>query len=259
VLRSAVDFTDISLARQADRVIAISPVLRDVLIDKGVPAERIDVIPGGVDLAKFRSAAPFSFADEWGWHGQVIGYVSSIGRGRNSDTLVRAFKRVVDVYPEPVYLAMIGPVRQMEYFEALVQELGLQERVKFPGFMPHAIVPSLVKGFDVAVSIYPPNQQLFDQVRVPYKVLEYMGAGAALLVCNNVCHTNIVTHMQDALVVEPSEEEIAQGLLQLLENPDLRARLGANAQKSSEYYEFANIAELIKQSYAAVLGHVAPR
>lgn len=253
ILSSAVDWTDIRLAQGADLVIAITDELKRVLQSKGVPAERIEVVPGGVDLDKFKVPRPFDYAAEWGWNGPVIGYVSSIGRGRNSDVIIKAFRRVVDRLDYPVYLLMIGPTRQPEYFEQLIRDLDLGDRVRMPGFMPHDQLPPYVAGFDVAVSIYPPGQQPFDRVRQPYKVIEYMGAGVPILACDNVCHTAILRNGEDALLVSPYEEDIANGLILLLQNPQLRERLKTQARQAAARFAFPRIAERVSQVYACAL------
>lgn len=244
---------DVGLAKQADLVIAISDRLRQRMIAKGIPADHITVVPGGCDIEEFRSAEPFSYKDEWGWNGKVIGYVSSIGKGRHSDTVIRAFKSVADHLDSPVYLAMIGPIAQPEYFHWLVADLGLENRVKLPGFIPHYLIASMIKGFDIAVSIFPPQRYDFQNVSLPYKVLEYLGAGVPILACNNECHTSILTHLQDAYIVEPDQQSIANGMLTLIQNPELRKRLSKGAQATSPKYSFEHITRLLEDIYHKLL------
>lgn len=237
------------LMQRCDYVIAISPLLKEVLIRKGVPKDRIGVVPGGVDLQKFDSAIKFDYKKEYGWDGPVLGYVASISTARSSQDVLYAFKKAMEILnTSRVYLAMIGPVAQPEYFEELVRQLSLDDNVIFTGFVPHDQIPDYIKGFDIALSYFPEKDQPNINVSVPYKLLEYLAAGIPMIVTDQICHTSIVQDGVSAVVIQPSIESLATGLIKAIENPDL-ANIGHNAREKANDFSFNAIARKIEAIY----------
>lgn len=252
-LATWIDKLDRSLMQQCDRVIAISPKLKEVLIDKGVPSARIEVVPGGVDLEQFQTAPAFDYKSSLGWEGKVLGYIASISLTRNSQDIIEAFDIARRRATQPLFLAMIGPIYEPEYFKSLVKSLGLQDCVKLFGQVPHKQVPGLMKGLDVAISYFPGEDFIFDQVRVPYKVLEYFAAGVPMVLTDQECHRTLVHDRQDAYLVKPTVDSLADGLLALCQNEAHRKSLGQNARQAAEQFSFPVLARKLEAIYEAAL------
>jgi glycosyltransferase involved in cell wall biosynthesis len=249
VLGKILDMIDVVVAKRADLVIAISDELKQHMVAKGIPADHIEVVPGGYDPDRFDTAEPFSFREEWGWDGSVIGLVATISRYHRAGGIIRAFKHVVEQEEDPVYLAMIGPIAQPKYFHSLIKDLDLEGRVKLTGFVPHRLIPSMMKGFDIALSFYSPQGYDFDEVRLPYKNLEYLGAGVPILAGDNLCNTNVLTHRKDSFIVESNEAGIAEGMITLLRDGALREQLSEGARESARRYSFEHVSQLLLSIY----------
>ena len=244
-----IDAIDVAALHASDGVIAISPKLKEVLITKkGVPAEKVSVVPGGASLDQFRNAAPFDYRS-LGWQGKVFGYVSSISKLRNSQDVIEAFDMVQRAVSVPVYLAMVGPVYEPEFFTDYVRERGLEGKVKFFGQVPHREVPAYVKGCDVVVSYFPDEDHIFHQVSQPYKVIEYFAAGRPTVLSEQICHRNIANDGVDSLFVGPTPAALAGGMLALLGDTPLAARLAAGALETADRYSFGAVARLAEAAY----------
>jgi glycosyltransferase involved in cell wall biosynthesis len=251
-MANMIDKFEVGLMKRCDRLIAISPKLKDVLVSKGVPDTQIDIVPGGVDLEKFRNALAFDYKS-LGWNGKVLGYIASISTLRNSQDVISAFDIVQRRSTQPVFLAMVGPIYEPEYFESMVKTLGLQDRVKFFGQVPHNQIPGLIKGLDVAISYFPGEDFIFDQVRVPYKVLEYLASGVPMVLTDQLCHRALVQHQYNAYLVEPTVESLAEGMLQLCQDSDLSQRLRQNALHTANRFSFETLARRIEAIYESVI------
>jgi glycosyltransferase involved in cell wall biosynthesis len=251
-LAKIIDRLDVFAMQNSEAVIAISPKLKDVLVDKGIAASKISIVPGGVDLAQFHNAEPFDYRSI-GWHGKVYGYVSSISQLRNSQDVIAAFDIVQKSVSEPVYLAMVGPVYEPEFFADFVRQRALQDKVKFFGQTPHKQVPGYVAGFDYAISYFPREDHLFHQVSLPYKVIEYFAAGKPTILSRQVCHQNIAADGVDSLFVAPTILDLAAGMMQLLYDEPLAVKLSVGAQQAVRRFSFEAISDTVEAVYERVL------
>ena len=64
---------------------------------------------------------------------------------------------------------------------------------------------------------------------VPLKIYSYLHSGKAIVATNSAAHTQVLDD-DVALLVEPTKETLAEGILKLLHNPDLKLNLGQRAK-----------------------------
>lgn len=122
------------LARRTDVLIAVSPQVRDSLVELGVgDPERWRVVPLGLELAPFAAVAGPSgrLRRRLGLAPDVplVGAVGRLVPIKDLTTLVRAVARL-----DGVHLALVGEGEARPELEALVGSLGLGERVHLPGW-----------------------------------------------------------------------------------------------------------------------------
>ena len=136
-----------------DGLVVDSPATRDLAISLGLAAERIALIPWGVDLELFTPTGPAVSAAA---HGFASGsrVVLSL---RTHDTLYRtsdvieAFARAALVDPA-LMLVMGGDGPLTPAHRARVAELGLESRVRFIGRVDEAELPALLRGAELYVT-----------------------------------------------------------------------------------------------------------
>ncbi|RLI78856.1 hypothetical protein DRP07_10655, partial [Archaeoglobales archaeon] len=186
------DSIDVKLAKMCDAIIAISPLMKKILMKKGIHKGVIEIVPEGVDIEKFSKAKPIDLHEKFGIDGKIIGYVGSISLSRGSNKIIEAFRLVKDEI-EDAFLVMVGLIKDEEKrsFRELVKRLKLEDSIIFTGSISHSNVPSFVKSFDVAVSYFPFNHPIYD-VAVPIKILEYIAAGVPVVATDNLSHKNII-------------------------------------------------------------------
>ena len=136
-----------------DGLVVDSPATRDLAISLGLAAERIVLIPWGVDLEVFTPTGPVVSAAA---HGFASGsrVVLSL---RTHDTLYRtsdvieAFARAALADPA-MMLVMGGDGPLTPSHRARVAELGLESRVRFIGRVDEAELPALLRGAELYVT-----------------------------------------------------------------------------------------------------------
>jgi mannosylfructose-phosphate synthase len=154
--------TEQSLYRQADLVIATTTDQLDLLQgDYGVPSDKLRMIPPGYDDTRFYpvgSSTRVLLRRKFGFEGKVILALGRIARNKGYDLLIRAFAEVASREPEALLVLAIGGERLdpgeehiLGACRALVRELGLDERVRFSGFVADGDMADIYRAADVFV------------------------------------------------------------------------------------------------------------
>ncbi len=153
-LERAIDRAEGALARFADLVIANSHAGKDTVVAQGFPAEKVLVIPNGIDTDRFRPdpEAGKRFRAEIGMAEGVplVGIVGRIDPQKDHATFLRAAAAIVRER-EGVQFACVGsgPAAERARLETLAADLGLEERVRW--IPARADVPAVYNGLDLLV------------------------------------------------------------------------------------------------------------
>lgn len=127
-------------ARLTDRLITISPALRDELsgVYRVAPAEKFAVVPLGLELAQY-AAAPRGMgtlraAYQIPPDAPLIGIVGRIVPIKNHALFLEMASRVLQSQPD-AYFLIVGDGEERPAIEALADRLGLRTRAVFTGWM----------------------------------------------------------------------------------------------------------------------------
>ena len=172
--------------RRADAVTTICEGLRGAIInERGVPAERITVVPNAVDITRFRSNAEpdRELARSLGLgKDPVVGFIGSFYAYEGLDLLVEALPLLLRQVPT-ARLLLVGGGFQDDKLRAMSTALGLQDRIVFTGRVPHDQVGRYYDLIDVLA--YPRRSMRLTDLVTPLKPLEAM-ASERLLVASDV-------------------------------------------------------------------------
>jgi glycosyltransferase involved in cell wall biosynthesis len=202
----------------ADKVLAVTDVLKRIIMQAGVPAHRIEVVPNGIDPTEFAGVSRNLVRHER----IVLGFVGFVREWHGLDSVIKAMAEARDSAPMDLVVVGDGPARAD--LEALSVGLGLADRVRFTGLCPREQVPGLIASFDIAL------QPRVVEYASPLKVFEYMAAGRAIVAPNLANVREILTHERNALLFDPAQPAAMwQAAVRLAADAALRERLGAAA------------------------------
>lgn len=150
------------LAQAADAVITLSGTMADVLVERGVPRERITLVPNGVDVSLFEDhVSPRQARAELGHpvpaDALAVGAVSALVDYEGFDELLRAAALLlhdptVDAdLREHLHVVLAGEGASRPYLAELAEELGIADRVVMPGRVPRQQARRWVEALDVVV------------------------------------------------------------------------------------------------------------
>ncbi|MEL1251992.1 TIGR04063 family PEP-CTERM/XrtA system glycosyltransferase [Aurantiacibacter gilvus] len=158
--------------RGADAVMTICQGLKDDLVSRGFPAEKIGIMPNGVDLTTFGEPAARDdvLAAELGiGNGPVIGFIGSFYDYEGLDDLIAAMPMLVDRH-EGAHLLLVGGGPMDESLRALAAASPVADRIHFTGRVPHAEVERYYALTDVMA--YPRKKSRLTDLVTPLKPLE---------------------------------------------------------------------------------------
>lgn len=224
----------------ADRIATVSSALRDELIERGLPRERIRVVMNGVDCQRFHpmldglpARARFGISRDQ----VVIGFIGSFGVWHGVPLLVEAWARVLESASHVrgrVVLLLIGDGGERPAVEARVAQLGCSDSIRFTGLVPQAEAPGTLAAADILVAPHIPNPDGSTFFGSPTKLFEYMAMGRCIVASRLAQIADVLTDRCTALLVEPGNAgELASALLMAIDDAKLRARLGGQARATA--------------------------
>ena len=219
----------------ADRIICVSSQLRTHLIAKwGISAQKIIVLPNGVAVAQFRPDSNsskrvrkvFGFEDN-----PLVLFVGNFYEWHDIVTLLDSFPLVLNVHPN-VRLILVGDGSMRESMEKYSADLGLSHVVYFTGLIPHTDVPDYMASADIAVVPYPEMDQ--ENWLSPLKLFEYMASAKAIVASEVGQVKDIIQHEANGLLVTAGDaQEMSKAIIRLIDDIDLRTRLGKQAREDA--------------------------
>lgn len=218
---------------EADAVIAPSRTLAANLVDLGVPAERIHVVPNGADTA--RPADPATVPRPPDAPPRYVIYTGALQAWQGVDVLLRALARLRDLDDLHLVVCSATRPRRVRPYERLAARLEVADRVVWRFGLPReALWPWLVH----AAASAAPLTECARNVRqgcCPLKILDAMAAGVPVVASDLPSVRELVTDGEHGVLV-PAERpaELARAIRVLLEHPDHARALGANGRRRVE-------------------------
>jgi glycosyltransferase involved in cell wall biosynthesis len=216
---------------RADAVLAVSTPLRDYAISLGAEPDRVHVVPNGVDPELFKLGEPdLEGRKRWGLGDDpVLGFVGGLRPWHGVEILPELLSRLVGRFPD-LRLVIVGDGQLRGELERDLEERGLAHGAVLTGSLPHEEVAALIHQFDVALAPYP--RLAHDFYFSPLKLFEYMACGVPVVAASLGQIAEVVRDGETGLLYPPGEfDALVASCDRLLEDPDLRRRMGRAAAK----------------------------
>ncbi len=232
------------------RVIAVNEVIRESLVnDFLLPKDQIRVLRSGLNLDRFiPGEAPLSLEDG---RIPVIGAIGRLSKVKGYEFLLQAARKVLDKGKE-VHFLIIGDGEEEASLRKLVRQLELQKQVTFCPPLPD--LAELMRNFDILVV---PTQR----GGLGLTALEAMAMGRPVI-ANSVGEIlHLIRDGETGVLVKDSDpDEIAEKIVQLLENPQQAQDLGARARAYvEENFSLGPMVDSTEQVYQEALEEIALR
>ena len=211
--------------RKADLVLPVTQVLGDMVQAYGVPAERIVVIPNGINGDRFDGNTDVAAAKRaLGLEGQlVLGFTGFVREWHGLDQVIDL---IANDPPDALRTLLVvgdGPARSA--LEQQAARLGIAARVHFTGIVERDDVAKYVSAFDIAL------QPAVVDYASPLKLFEYLALGKAIVAPGQPNIREILTHEKNALLFDPAHPaQLAASIHRLCVDPALRLQVATGAR-----------------------------
>jgi glycosyltransferase involved in cell wall biosynthesis len=215
----------------ADLVVTLGEAMREEIIERGVEPDKVIIVPNGVSeeflrpLPDDNGRLKASLGIAPGEH--VVGLVSSLVAHEGIGTLLEAVKILNDRGVRTRAL-IVGDGPERSALQRQAADLGID--AIFPGRVPMSQVRAYHAVLDVFVVPRTPDRVC--QLVTPLKPVEAMASGLPVVVSGVRALSEIVNDKVTGRLSPPLDASaLADTLQALLDDRDLRAKLGANARE----------------------------
>ncbi|MGN6849825.1 MAG: glycosyltransferase family 4 protein [Sphingomicrobium sp.] len=223
---------------RAARIVVQCPGMKQKLLERGVPDEKVVVVYNWTDEKAFAAPAEFSapFLEEPGVF--KLTYAGNFGRAQNCETMIRAVALASKRLPK-LQLLMIGDGVEEQNLRALVTQLGATG-IGFHPRVSRKTMAAIYPRADALVCTLT-RQDLFAHV-IPTKTQAYMAAGRPVLMSVNGDAARLITEAAAGIAVPPEDPEaLADAIVRMAETPrEQREAMGRAAR--AYYYEHLSFA-----------------
>lgn len=230
-----------------NRFIAVSGAIREEALQDGVPPGKIQVIPNGLDLARFartRPAGEVRVALGLDPARQVVAVIGRLHPVKGHRYFLEAAARVAGIRPGVQFLVVgDGPLR--DELRELVHLLGLDDKVVMTGYYPRIediypvidvmCLPSLMEGMGLVV-------------------LEALYFGVPVVATRVGGIPEIIADGREGILIPPRDAEaLATAVLRILNNPELAREMGNRAREKVKQFTVEKMARQVEELYLEIL------
>jgi glycosyltransferase involved in cell wall biosynthesis len=243
-------FIERRVLEASERIVTVSEFSKRQLTSAlGIPHERIEAVPNGVDEKFVSAPASVELKARYGLGtGPVVLFLGGLKARKNLSFLLDVWREIANVRPDAtLVIAGDGPLGGALRRQAA--SLGLGRRVVFTGRVPEVdkvahysladlfLFPSTLEGFGLAVG-------------------EAMSCGLPVVASDEGGLPELVAHGEGGFVCRSGDlTAFVEAMLQLLDQPELRRRFGAfNRERVDRHFRWPRAARRVLDIYEEIIG-----
>lgn len=218
--------------RRSDAIVVLSPGFKKLLIERGVPTEKIEIIYNWADEKSLQSPAGSLPNDFPGATRFKILFAGNMGKAQALDTILES-AAILKAHHSPATFVLVGGGVETERLKLKSKELGL-DNVQFIAPMPMSQIGTVLQAADVLL-VHLRKNPLF-KITIPSKTQAYMAAGKPILMGVDGDAAELIAQSQSGWII-PSEnaQVLALEVTKLIKlMPD---DLKAKGKQAKSFYE----------------------
>ena len=218
-----------------DYFLAMSEVMKEQLIKIGCPENKIIIYYHGIDTERFLNNSRIYNKDKSNISISLL-TVASLEKIKGHYYIIKALEIIRNKYNFSNFkYYIVGDGPELSKLKKLTKELNLTENINFVGYIKH-FSKKLVNFYEKADIFIHPSITLKNTVQegIPGTIVEAMSNGLPVISTIHGGIPTIIKNKEDGILVkERDTEELAEKIMELISNAELRERLGKNAQKKA--------------------------
>ena len=236
------------IMKKADGIIALTPKVRNDLVNLGIPKTNIQVISTGVPIKRYSPNIESSLKKYVPDQEKVILFVGRLTENKGVINLLKAFQKV-RAHIHNVKLVVVGKGKMEIELKNLARKLGIEKDTIFIRYVPQKDMPMIYAGADVFV--------LPTLYKEPFGIaaIEALSSGVPIVASNIGGLSLIVKNGEVGYLTKPGDiQEISSRIIQILEDEKLRKNLAIRARERAIIeFSWENKAEAVHRTYKKAL------
>lgn len=232
--------------RSASHIVTVGEGYKRLLVERGVPSEKITVIMNGVDwdiLAASPSSPQEDLRTRFSSQGKfVCAYVGTVGMACGLEVVLRAAKELQDRKENGIHFWIVGDGAVRKQLQAQSAELGLNN-VFFTGRVSKEQIPGILASCECCL-VHLRKTPLFETV-IPSKIFETWGMKRPLIMAVRGEAQRLVQEAQGGVCIEPdSPSELIDAIRLLNGDAVLAGEMGERGhQYVAEHFDRDQLAD----------------
>ncbi|WP_339689410.1 glycosyltransferase [uncultured Parasphingorhabdus sp.] len=214
-------FQILHAAQKASALLAVSEALKQDMAALGMDGAKISVHYTGLDQDKFRPVDRVAAKQALGVRGPLFITTGALIARKNQDLVIRALTQLPDAT-----LMLAGQGEQEQAYRALAKQLGVADRVRFLGSVPHDQLPHLTAAADIAILVSKSEG-------LANAWVEALACGTPVIISEAGGARELVTSASAGRVVDQAEEAIVEAAKSILAESPAQELVRSSVSKFS--------------------------
>jgi glycosyltransferase involved in cell wall biosynthesis len=211
----------------ASHLITVTRAQKRFLEKYGIPPQSVAVLHNAIDPAEFDPDRFPAARTRLGLSEQhtVVGFVGTMNRWQGIPEFSKVIRNVLNGHGDVRFL-FVGDGEYRRSLEDFCQTEGFGDKVMFVGRKSHSEIPALIAAMDIAILL---DSNAYGS---PMKIFEYLAMKKAVIAPRVGPVEEIITDSRTGLLIDPGNaEQMAEKIVLLAGDPELRRRLGEEGRK----------------------------
>lgn len=236
-----------------DYFLAMSEDMKTDLLKIGVPEKKIVVHYHGINTSNFNIDRDYQLKNN-----QLnLLTIASFREKKGHLTVLKGLKTVLKDRPDIDFIYhIVGSGDRENVLKEYIDNNGLKEKVVFHGLIKHGeVLNQLIAAADIF--LHPSETtQTNDKEGIPGAVVEAMASGLPLISTFHAGIPEVIKNGENGILIpERDSDQLAKHLIDLYDNSEKRAQLGARAtQYANTHLDFMTKADNLKKIYRTLIG-----
>jgi len=220
--------------RSGTKILVSNNDTKKIIINEyGVKAEKISIIPNGVDLSLFDIITKKN--------PKKIVFAGAMYHHRGLDILLEAIPYVIEKIPDAKFV-LLGSGAEMEKLKKIVSENKLENSVEFKGWIKREQIPENIS--DASIGIGPLRLTDVTSRALPIKVLEYMAVSLPIIAQKGTLPEDVLENGKNGYFIE-NASDLAEKITLLLGQPKKVESMGIYSSEMVQKFSWNNVVKCI--------------
>jgi glycosyltransferase involved in cell wall biosynthesis len=226
--------------QNADKVLVMNDFTKKIINEYySVTSNRISIVTNGTDLEKFYNSKE---------NNKRVIFSGAMYHHRGIDVLLNCASQVIDQINDVEFL-LLGDGPEMTRLREFVNKNNLSKNIIFKGWVQREKIPEFLATSSIGIG--PLRITDVTKGALPIKVLEYMASSLPILAMKETLPEDILKDEINGYAITDSNE-LAQKIIHILKNDDLREQMGGNSNKMVQKFDWKNVAESIINEFRSI-------